>query len=416
MKRILVFACLVLISVCTLKAQYFAEKQFYLGPNIGAFDHGALFGINGEYGITKNIGVGLDLGYYHFNEDITFPTEPGFPEIADKLQFKYNAFTVFGTAYYHFMPDNRIDPFLKVGIGYVNMDASLSGTSIPGFNVSAGYSSGLNLIGEAGVRFHFSDLLSFRTSIGYPYYFTTGLEFSFGSPSNGRSEKIAKAENDRKDKKDDPYALYFGYYLGTTGSVITAIKDGMKFGPNFTFPDMGFSLLVPFGKNSPFGLLLNIGKSSYSYHTFPTKGENDSTTITEKYTYTNIQPMLYLGGFTLGVKVGIPQEASAKNGKDNEVNMFYNGTPVDTNTFRAVSKDDLNTKFDVCVGGSITLVDSEVGKLKLNIEGSYNLNGLFKDVDRYPIAYGDDKKPASKYNPKPASLTLGLSYLFKLGL
>lgn len=423
MKRVLTALFIFVFISGFASAQNFQEKAISIGPNIGLVEYGAFYGLRAEYGLTKNIGLGLDLGYYHFSEDWAFPngmTNSG----ADEFKMNYNAYSFMATGSYHFFPESRFDPYVRAGLGYRSMSFSMSfgDEDTTMFGVGSAYPSVLAGMIEAGVRFHINDVISFRTSFSYPYYFTTGFDITFNRPELSESERIKKAEKEAKEAAEARYKLQLGYYIGGNAATILSIPNGMKFKPNCTFPDAGFSLLVPFGKQSPFGFMLNAGYSQLAYSTYPNEFSNDSNTVKETYGFFSIQPMIYMGGFTLGVRYGIPQSAKAKDGNDKNVLLIVNSLTENSASFSSLDKSYIEHQLDVVVGGSIKLAEFESGDLRLNIAGSYALNPLYKDYKQYLPGYetkisGDKKTYIAdkKYNPTPVTLSFGLSYLFNLG-
>lgn len=423
MKRVYTALFIFILSFGFASAQNFQEKAISIGPNIGLVEYGAFYGLRGEYGLTKNIGIGLDLGYYRFSEDYSMPTF-GFDQTADQFKMNYNAYSFMATGSYHFFPESKFDPYVRVGLGYRSMDFSMTfgDEDSTVFGIGSGYPSVFTGMVEAGVRFHINDVVSFRTSFSYPYFFNTGFDITFNRPELSEAERIKKADREAKEAAESRYKLQLGYYIGMNVSSTLSVPNGLKFKPNCTFPDAGFSLLVPFGKQSPIGFMLNAGYSQLAYSIYPTELSNDTNTIKETYSFISIQPMIYLGGFTLGVRYGIPQSAKAKNGLDKNVLYVVNKYEVNSQSFSSLDKSYIDNQLDVVVGGSIKLAEFESGDLRLNIAGSYALNPLYKDHTKYLPAYekhiveGKTVYTADKkYNPTPVSLSLGLSYLFNLG-
>ena len=434
MKKGFIFAVLVLLGYSGAFAQYFQKEQISIGANIGLLEYGGSYGLSGEYGLTKNIGIGLDLGYYQFKEDFStvIPHYQYGDIVAPIIKFNNYAYNFYLTGSYHFLPENRFDPFVRIGLGYINygFDISVEGgdkDDRQSFNFASGFPSVFSTKIEAGMNYHINDVLSFKTTLGYPYYFNSGFNINFNRPAPAANEADLKASK-------DSYAWYFGYYLGTNISSTISVPEGTKFKPEVNFPDLGFSLYLPFEKESSLGFMLNAGYSETSYSLYPTLASNDSNTVTESYGFITVQPMFNLGGFLLGVKIGIPKSAEAKNGIDQNVAIIADDYNKDTkliNTYSTTRKDLINTQFDIVLGGSFTLANFESGKLKLNLMASYALQPLYKKSEEYLPGFdvkketviGSDKKPIeyttlipnNKNNPTPVSVSLGLSYLFRLG-
>lgn len=436
MKKGFIFAVLVLLGYSGAFAQYFQKEQISIGPNIGVLEHASFYGLSGEYGLTKNIGIGLDLGYYQFKEDFSTvvpgPIYGGYNPPQPLIKFNYQAYNFYLTGSYHFLPENRFDPFVRIGLGYINygFDISIEGgdEDDPMYSrLSSGFPSVFSTKIEAGMNYHINDVLSFNTTLGYPYYFNSGFNINFNRPEPAANEADLKAAK-------DSYAWYFGYYLGTNISSTISVPEGTKFKPAVNFPDAGFSLYLPFEKESSLGFMLNAGYSETSYSLYPNLGSNDSNTVKERYGFITVQPMFNLGGFLLGMKIGIPKSAEAKNGLDQNVAIIADNYNKDTKSitqFSTTRKDIINTQFDIVLGGSFTLANFESGKLKLNLMASYALQPLYKKSEEYLPAFDVKKEtvidvyhqpvevnkytPNDKNNPTPVSVSLGLSYLFRLG-
>lgn len=422
MKKSLTFAFLFFVSYCGLYSQYFQKEQISIGTNIGVLEHGAFYGLSGEYGITKNIGIGLDMGYYQFNEDFStqIPTY-NYGEIPPtEIKLNYKAYNFYLTGSYHFFPENKFDPFVRLGLGYINygFDLTMEKEQSQFFKISSGFPSEFAAKIEAGINYHINDVLSFKTTVGYPYYLNTGFNINFNRPEPTSKDTARSAAN-------DDYSLYFGYYLGANMSMPVSSANYRQFRPSFNAPDAGFSLYLPFWKDSFMGVLLNAGYSETSFTTKPLLNDNDTNTVKETYSFITVQPTLNLGGFLLGVKIGIPQSAKAENLMDQNQAIIANNYDEKTNrveSFSTTRKELINTQFDVLIGGSFTLGNFDSGKLKLNLQASYALVPLYKNYDEYYIGYDNDiksngttYKPNKNSNPTPISISLGLSYLFRLG-
>jgi len=442
MKKLFYYSIIFLSTCSGLFSQYFQKDALSAGANIGVLNFGAMYGARGELGLTENIGLGLDFGYYQFDEDFSLPfgqidNDINFPDV---MKLKYKAFAFQATGSYHFMPESKFDPYARIGLGYIKYDCSLSINDSENDSNHLAFSSAYPsiLFGsiEAGMNYHINDVLSFRTSIGYPFIFNTGFDISFNRPKLTDKQLTERAEIESKNTNKNNYAIYFGYYLGVNVASKITIPNGMLFMPAATFPDAGFSCYVPFAKKSSVGFLLNVGYSQLAYSTYPHKESNDSNTVRETYGFLSFQPSLYLGGFVIGCRVGIPKFAKAQNKLDQ--NQFIIVNKLDTNgidSFQyrsSANPDALNTQIDLVLGGSITLVESDAGILKLNIMASYALKELYKDYKNYYYSYPSeiettydyDNKPIynnkysapdSKYNPTPICLSLGISYLFRIG-
>ncbi len=169
-----------------------------------------------------------------------------------------------------------------------------------------------------------------------------------------------------------------GYKAGINAS---EVPQGIKNGLNFAnLPDFGLQTYVPFQGQSKMGLLANLG-----YYTFPYKLSYEGNSEDTKYnfSYIGFGADFYMSGFTIGLNYGFPSAATIGD--------------FDLNT------DLLANMFEFRIGGHITLIETPTGRFNLNIRAGYFISGQ----------YNDDRQILGK-NSNPASLMVGLSYLFNL--
>ncbi|MDA3842746.1 MAG: outer membrane beta-barrel protein [Candidatus Kapabacteria bacterium] len=443
MKKFFVMIMILIISGSAVYGQSYQEKRFWIGPTVGYAFADLGFGATGEYGMTENIGLSFDLGYSGFKEDF------GGLMGGNDTYWEFTLFSALVSASYHFMPDDKFDPFLKAGIGYMNWDVKFmqDGKEIDMFpGSSAAYESGVGFTGQIGARYHFSEKWSGRAALGYPYIFSLGVDFSFGEEykkTNKKKRSTPKVaatdtyeDNDvndtddrsvesipQKDKKDQ-YSIYIGPYMGAKATANTTYAHGRTWsGIDFNAPSIGASFLLPFSNTGSIGFLLDLGYEPYGYTTKPYNNDyvTDENTVTEKYNYFNISPSLYLGGFVIGLNIGMPMSAEAYDADNDDVSVLDERgyeIPWDAEPDMV---EYLATLLEIKIGGSIPLVSNEHGKLSLNIMATYALSGLYENEEVYKYAYDvidntSQTEAKSDLNPKPASLSLGLSYLFKVGL
>ncbi len=198
------------------------------------------------------------------------------------------------------------------------------------------------------------------------------------------------------------YSFYVGPYFGAKASVSTNVSGGRKVGVAMGFPDAGVSVVLPFFRDRRRGMQVNFGYESYAYITKPEKNADDANTIKEKYAYINISPMLHVSGFIVGLNIGIPVSASASNLAGGDEIVY---TAENTEMLSLIS-----TNIEAKVGFNIPIINLKTGMLNFNIVATYALTGYYKDADTYK--FSDSKM---EFNPIPAGLHLGFSYLFKIG-
>ena len=171
MKKLVIVICLLALASLA-SAEGFEKGKTYLGPTIG-YGWGVGFGASGEYGVTEKIGAGGEFAYSSFTEKYT-----GYWA----YEWKYTLIGVLAAGSYHFTPGKLFDPYIKVGLGYFNWDASYkdaSGSTTVSSLYSAGYTSGIGFAGQLGARYFFSPTMAGRASIGWPFIFAGGLDFKF---------------------------------------------------------------------------------------------------------------------------------------------------------------------------------------------------------------------------------------------
>ena len=96
----------------------FTKDKHYLGPSIGfnlfsMLNSTVMLGVNYEYGIDENFGVGGIFRYQSFSED-------------DLLGDVLDTYIVFGVEGNLHFKDNKWDPFIGLILGYANVSTSLN--------------------------------------------------------------------------------------------------------------------------------------------------------------------------------------------------------------------------------------------------------------------------------------------------
>ena len=167
MKNVLIVLMIMMMIGClttTATAQFEIGKN-YLGPRvgIGAYGSGLAFGAAYEYGVTPEIGVGGLLDYYSYDWGYG-------------ISYTFIDFGIQGN--YHFGKllkwDNKLDPYAGLVLGYESVHVNGLGV------YSAAYSSGLQLGGQAGLRYFLSPHVALFGQVGFGYtYLKVGVDFKF---------------------------------------------------------------------------------------------------------------------------------------------------------------------------------------------------------------------------------------------
>ncbi len=157
-KNIILLTIAFLVTLPMLGKAHFDKGTTMLGPHIGLGSYGNAFTVGGklEFGVTKPgdagpgvIGIGLRVDYLSIGDG-------------------YSLIGVLGSANYHFkVGDGSWDPYLGLGLGY----ASFSGGGLYGV-------SGIQFIGNAGIRYFMSRALALRLELGSGIsYAVFGIDF-----------------------------------------------------------------------------------------------------------------------------------------------------------------------------------------------------------------------------------------------
>lgn len=179
------------------------------------------------------------------------------------------------------------------------------------------------------------------------------------------------------------FPMSLGLFITGKGCVNTTdppqgIKNDFQMSP---LPDIGVAFYYPFSNDRNFGLTADLSylTTAFKYKLY----NNSSVNWRNEFHYFNIGIGTYLSGFFLSLNLGIPLSGKGS----------YSGSSVyDFET------KDLSTVIQLRLGGAIPLMSDEVGRLNLLIFGDYNVNGVMANDNNY--------------NPRIASLSIGLSYLF----
>ena len=163
-----------------------ASAQFSVGANIGTQisteegnTTGFGFGINAEYLIMPNIGLGANLGYYILDRE----KEDGVTATAYLMPFTL-------TGKYYFLTEN-FRPYAGIDLGIYTLGVRASGKA-EGFSVSASYSETKFGVGPvAGFQFGLSDNLALDINAKYSHIFLEGESTGFVGINAGIVYKFA---------------------------------------------------------------------------------------------------------------------------------------------------------------------------------------------------------------------------------
>lgn len=161
----LLAASVVVLFAPKANAQFEYHKN-YIGARIGVGAIGSAFSLGGdyEYGITNpgevgpgRIGIGGTLDWSHWSDGI----------------WSVNWIPIAVMGYYHLDLENKkLDPFAGIGLGFWIFNSSPSGW--------LGYSSGLSLTGQLGIRYFFQPNLAAQARLGFgASLLSVGIDYKF---------------------------------------------------------------------------------------------------------------------------------------------------------------------------------------------------------------------------------------------
>jgi hypothetical protein len=142
---------------------------------------------------------------------------------------------------------------------------------------------------------------------------------------------------------------------------------------------------------------LSLGYSSYAYYINETRGEKRE--FKHNYSYFSISPGFQFDILQLEFLFGLPLAADM-DGKD-------------------ISASKLNTIAELRLTGNIPLYDDESGSLYLFVGAGYMLTGMYKSFETddplLDILIPDYPQTiTNQYNPRVASIFLGIKYLLNV--
>jgi outer membrane protein W len=154
-KRVCALLAVVLAvtGLASATSKEFSMGHFYLTPQIGFGSWGGSipFGVNAEYALTENIGIGGTVMAQFWSE----------------TNWKESWITLSAEALYHFikLAADKFDLYVGAGLGYGIYSVSYSGM----YSSGASGSSGLTLEPIVGARYYFSPKVAVSLRILAPF-------------------------------------------------------------------------------------------------------------------------------------------------------------------------------------------------------------------------------------------------------
>lgn len=147
-----VVAVLTLVPLGNQAQAQFAKGKSFLGPNLTLATDPIGLGVDYEYGLNENVGLGGMVRYWGRSVDYAWGSST-WSVIMPQFQ-----------AAYHFMPGEQFDPYAGARLGFAIYSSSHT-SDIPGYTWSDSNSGGLYLSLSGGARYFFSPKISANGSI-----------------------------------------------------------------------------------------------------------------------------------------------------------------------------------------------------------------------------------------------------------
>jgi len=171
MKKIMVLVVIVLLATFASSAisQDIVGKS-YAGASLGIW-YGVGFSANFEK-VFKEI---EDLGVIGAGVEAGFATRKlGYTYGGGDYGWKYTYIPIFGFLSFHYKLHNpKLDPYARVGLGYVIVGSSSYGTHSAWGTASSSY---VTFAGQAGIRYHISPKVWLRAAVGTPWIASFGAD------------------------------------------------------------------------------------------------------------------------------------------------------------------------------------------------------------------------------------------------
>jgi hypothetical protein len=168
-------------------------------------------------------------------------------------------------------------------------------------------------------------------------------------------------------------------------------------------PDAGITLYLPLDYIYNLGLYFDFQYTTSTYlMKYGYDGAKEEYSIKDRmrFSYFSISPSFSHAGFMLGFSYKIPVSAD------------WEGVTI--------GKGKLENIFEIKAGYTYPLYNDEVGRLNVFLNASYALSGIYKDFKnddplRTIVPSTDANQIITNYyNPRPATIQLGFSFLFNL--
>ncbi len=173
--HLLVAALLLVVGASAARAQYIREQTKFVGPAVCLNlqgDNTFFFGLNGEYMLKRDVGLGLVFRYFVYDA-VKYP---------DGGTYQFTGELLGAQANYHFkVAQQELDPYLGLVAGYIFYQGAYHNTTLTYGNPPTANS---NMVFDvtAGARYFLTDKLAIggRIAFGAGYNAVDIIgEFSF---------------------------------------------------------------------------------------------------------------------------------------------------------------------------------------------------------------------------------------------
>ncbi|MBK9247682.1 MAG: hypothetical protein IPM69_06100 [Ignavibacteria bacterium] len=193
------------------------------------------------------------------------------------------------------------------------------------------------------------------------------------------------------------------------GTQLRTSESGFNINP---LSDFGITSYIPLSWRKNYGVIAEVGMSSYSFSEKPITNATDDNTIIRKFNYLTIAPSFNAYFLTFGFAIGLPMGVSKKTASGTDLGTIENDStfisPGVTGLVTRDLKDNTQMILEIRLGTMIPVLKSTTGRLNVFANLGYMISGMYKD--EYYAKFAS----LSQYNPSTLSFSVGVNYVFNL--
>lgn len=181
-------------------------------------------------------------------------------------------------------------------------------------------------------------------------------------------------------------------------------------------PDFGATFYLPYPKKNNIAIVIEAGYLTNSYGETAAPSTISGVVFPEvdavvKLNYIAVAPAFAIGVFNIGMELGLPVGGSINIPS---FQASLGGQPLAPTKDTSINIDSgaMTLLVGLRMGLTIPITKNENGRLNFVAVASYALTGAQDNFDQATDKNG--RSLSDDYNPKPASLSIGVSYLFSL--